>query len=188
MNFIFELIECFMLKKTIYSKINDDPIWLIKSLLVVSVTAVSVATTVVVDPSENLKQVLDDAGSSRSYYASICIVSTFLGWVIWSILTHFVGIRLYYVRQREITRSISYRLTLRATGFAYLPGVLILLLLAPFSIEWEKMICLFIWLWILVVATIGTRHLHECGTIRALNSTLPGWFISGAILYMFLYP
>ena len=188
MLYIFELCQCLMLKPTLYNKINDNPIWLIKSISIVLVSALAIAATVIFDPSENIKQILNSEGTSHSYYAALCFVSTFLGWVLWSIITHFVGIRLYFVKEKELSRKVTYRLTLRATGYAYIPGILVLLLLLPFSIQWEQMICMFVWLCVLAVATVGTRTLHECGNIRALNSTLPGWFIAGAILLLFLYP
>lgn len=188
MNFIIESFQCAIFKATTYPKINGDPSWLIKSISIVSIAALAIAATVFFDPSEDLEQILAEAGTTHLYYASICLVSTFLGWVIWSITTHFVGIRLYFVRQKELSRHVTYRLTLRTTGFAYVPGISALMLLAPFSVQWEKMICMLIWIWVLAVATIGTKTLHECGTIRALNSTIPGWFIAGVILLMFMYP
>ena len=188
MAYLYELIQCAMLKSTVYHKISDSPIWLIKSISVVAIAALAVVITVLFDPSENIEQILDAEGGSTTYYAALCFVSTFLGWVLWSIITHFVGIRLYFLKETELTRKVTYRLTLRATGYAYIPGILVLLLLLPFSIQLEKMICMLVWLCVLAVATIGTRTLHECGNIRALNSTLPGWFIAGAILFLFLYP
>ncbi len=188
MPYIYELIQCAMLKSTVYHKISDHPIWLIKSISVVAIAAFAIVITVLLDPSENIEQILSDENTSHAYYASLCFVSTFLGWVLWSIITHFVGIRLYFVKERELSRKVTYRLTLRATGYAYIPGILVLLLLLPFSIQWEKMICMLVWLCVLAIATVGIRTLHECGNIRALNSTLPGWFIAGAILFLFLYP
>ena len=58
MLYIFELCQCLMLKPTLYYKINDNPIWLIKSISIVLVSGLAIEATVNFDPSENIKQIL----------------------------------------------------------------------------------------------------------------------------------
>ena len=67
MLYIFELCQCLMLKPTLYNKINDNPIWLIKSISIVLVSGLAIVATVIFDPSENIKQILNSEGTSHSY-------------------------------------------------------------------------------------------------------------------------
>ena len=55
-----------MLKPTLYNKINDNPIWLIKSISIVLVSGLAIVATVIFDPSENIKQILNSEGTSHS--------------------------------------------------------------------------------------------------------------------------
>lgn len=94
----------------------------------------------------------------------------FLGWIVWSFLTYWIGTRLFATSQ---TRTSPGEM-LRTLGFAMTPGVLGILGFVPVL---GGLISLATGVWILVAGVIAIRQAMDFDTGRAIGTVVVGWAV-----------
>lgn len=95
------------------------------------------------------------------------LILAFVGWIVWSALTLFIGTRLF-----EGTADMGEML--RALGFAQSAGVLNVLAILPL-LGW--LVSLAVGLWVLVCGIVGVRQALDFTTGKAILTVLIGWLI-----------
>jgi hypothetical protein len=93
------------------------------------------------------------------------VISAFVGWVVWSFVTYWVGKSIFKTHETRVTPGEM----LRALGFARAPGVLNILGIIPFLgfIVWP-----ITWIWSLVLGVIAIRQAMDFSTGRAIGTGL----------------
>ena len=89
------------------------------------------------------------------------IISAFVGWIVWSFVTYWVGKTLFKTHETRVTPGEM----LRALGFARAPGVLNVLGFIPI-LGW--IILAVTWIWSLVLGVIAIRQAMDFSTGRAI--------------------
>ncbi|HEY8476473.1 MAG TPA: YIP1 family protein [Chloroflexota bacterium] len=103
------------------------------------------------------------------------VVQTLLGWAIWSGLTYVIGANLFGGRA-------TYGELLRTLGFAYAPGVLLILSFIPVL---GALIGLVVFIWVVIAGVIAVRQALDFDTGRAILTVVVafiGYIILAAIL------
>ena len=95
------------------------------------------------------------------------LIGALLGWLIWSVVTYFVGTTLF-----KGTATVGE--LLRTLGFAQAPGVLYIIGVIPI-LGWVAAIVIAIW--ILIAAIIAIRQALDITTGQAIITGIVGWLI-----------
>ena len=100
------------------------------------------------------------------------LISAFLGWLIWSAITYFVGTKLFggTADMGEMLRTI---------GFAQTPGILNILVIIPIL---GGLVRFVVFLWILVAAVIAIRQALDFDTGKAVLTAVVGAIAYFAIM------
>jgi hypothetical protein len=105
-------------------------------------------------------------------------IAALVGWLVWALLTYFIGTRLLPEPQ---TRA-DYAEMLRTIGFASSPGVIRILGIIP---GLSGLIFLVAGVWMLVAMVIAVRQaLDYTSTGRAVGVCLIGWLVQLLILVL----
>lgn len=102
------------------------------------------------------------------------LVMAFVGWIIWSALTLFIGTRLF-----EGTSDMGEML--RVLGFAQSAGVLYVVGIIPIL---GGLVKIAVGLWLLVCGIVGVRQALDFSTGKAIATVVIGWlvyFVVGAL-------
>ena len=103
--------------------------------------------------------------------AIAAVISGFLGWIVWSFITYWLGITFFKTTATRVTPGE----VLRTIGFSMTPGVLAIFSFIP-VLGWALFAIGY--LWALVAAVIGVRAAFDfTDTGRAVLLTLLGWLI-----------
>ena len=101
-----------------------------------------------------------------------------VGWLVWALLTYFIGTRLL----PEPQTSADYGELLRTIGFASAPGVIRVLGIVP---GLAAPLFLIAGIWMLVAMVIAVRQaLDYTSTLRAVGVCLIGWLVQVVILIL----
>jgi hypothetical protein len=108
------------------------------------------------------------------------LIAAFVGWLIWSGITYFVGTRLF-------GGTADWGELLRTIGFAQSPGVLNVLGIIPFL---GGLVGFAVAIWVLVAGVIAIRQALDIDTGKAVLTAVVSWiplfllqlFIGGAAL------
>ena len=107
------------------------------------------------------------------------VIAAFVGWVVWSFVTYWVGTKIFATAE---TRATPGEL-LRTLGFARAPGVLNIIGLIP-VLGW--IIWPVTWIWSLVLGVIAIRQALDFSTGRAIGTALvaliPVLIVEGILL------
>jgi len=95
------------------------------------------------------------------------IVGAFLGWLVMSALTYFIGTKLF-----GGTADIGEML--RTLGFAQSPGVIAILGIIPFL---GGLVMFAVWIWQLVTAVVAIRQALDFDTGKAVATAVISWII-----------
>ncbi|MGE0542700.1 MAG: YIP1 family protein [Dehalococcoidia bacterium] len=106
------------------------------------------------------------------------VIAAFVGWVVWSFVTYWVGKTLFKTHETRVTPGEM----LRTLGFARAPGVLNVLGIIPF-LGWIVLVVTSIWS--IVLGVIAIRHAMDFSTGRAIATGLVA-FIPVAIIQAIL--
>jgi hypothetical protein len=101
-------------------------------------------------------------------------------WMIWVLLTLFIGTRLLPGKE---TRA-DFGQLLRTTGFSAAPGILRVLGVVP-TIGWVLFLAATVWMLFTYVVAVR-QALDYTGTGRALAVCLLGWILHGLVLFGFV--
>lgn len=96
------------------------------------------------------------------------VVTTLIGWGIWSFITYFVGTRIF-------GGTASYGELLRTIGFSDAPGVLLLFSFIPVV---GGLISFGVWLWGLVAMVVAVRQALDFSTGNAVMTCIVGWIVA----------
>ena len=109
------------------------------------------------------------------------IFAALFGWLVWALLTYFIGAKLF----PESGTQADYGQLLRTTGFSSAPGLIRVLGIIP------GLTSLVFWvagIWMLVTMTIAVRQaLDYQSTLRAVGVCALGWLIQMAALALMFY-
>ena len=107
------------------------------------------------------------------------LVVTLVGWVIWVLLTLFIGTRLL----PEKTTRADFGQILRTTGFSASVGILLILARLPAI---GMLIGAVVGIWMLVTFVVAIRQaLDYSSTARAFAVCVLGWIIQWVLLFGF---
>jgi len=98
----------------------------------------------------------------------IGLATTLFGWLLWSLLTYWVGTTLF----RGPETSATYGELLRTIGFSNSPRVLTFFLFIPFI---GGIIAFAVSIWVLIAGVIAVRQALDFSTWRAIGTCLVGW-------------
>jgi hypothetical protein len=105
-------------------------------------------------------------------------VAALIGWLVWALLTFYIGTRLLPEPQ---TRS-DYGELLRTIGFASSPGLVRVLGIIPWI---EKIVFAIGGIWMLVAMVIAVRQaLDYNSTLRAVGVCVIGWIIQFLVILL----
>jgi hypothetical protein len=109
------------------------------------------------------------------------VIAAFVGWIVWSFVTYWVGKTLFKTHETRVTPGEM----LRTLGFARAPGVLNVLGIIPILgwIVWPVT-----WVWSLILGVIAIRQAMDFTTGRAIATGLvafiPVAIIQGLLLWL----
>lgn len=153
-----------------YQEIVEDPGTLNQALIVVFIYSMAVAYGT-----------FSRTGVTGT---NIGMITTLLGWYVWSFSTYIVGARFLPEPQTEPDRKA----VLRVLGFASAPGVVRALGFIP---GLGIVILLIATIWMIAAATVGVKQaLNYESTYRALGVSIIGWIISAVfqgLMYIILF-
>jgi hypothetical protein len=95
------------------------------------------------------------------------IIGAFVGWLLWSVLTYFVGTKLFGGKA-DIGEM------LRTLGFAQSPGVIGILGIIPFL---GRLVVFAVMIWQLVTAVIAIRQALDFDTGKAVATAVICWLV-----------
>ena len=120
------------------------------------------------------------AGIKGMHDTAIMLVFAIVNWIIWVLLTLFIGTRLL---PRRETRS-DFGEIFRTTAFSSTPGIFRILGLVP-VVGWYLFIGATVWMLFTFVVAIRQALDFE-STGRALAVSLLGWLIHGVLFFGFV--
>ena len=106
-----------------------------------------------------------------AHFSVNCIVF-FSYWVLWSLLTLFVGRKLF-------GGTADLGEMLRTLGFAHAPGLLTAVVFIP-VLGW--IVAPVGWIWMLVCGIVAIRQALDFGTGEAIGTVLIAWLVGGLVL------
>jgi|SRR5687767_8126919 len=99
--------------------------------------------------------------------AIVSIVMALVGWILWSVITYFIGVTLF-----KGTATVGE--LLRTLGFAQAPGVLYILGIIPIL---GGLIGFVVAVWILIAGIIAIRQALDISTGQAIITAVIGWLV-----------
>jgi hypothetical protein len=102
------------------------------------------------------------------------ILAELIGWAVWSFVMYFVGTRLF-------GGTATYGELLRTLGFAYSPGVLLILRFIPFL---GGLIALIVGIWRLITGFIAVREALDLDNGKTIATIVVG--IVGYLIVLFI--
>jgi len=98
------------------------------------------------------------------------LIIAFVFWLIWSLITYFIGTKMF----KGPETSATYGELLRTIGFSSAPGVLMIFAFVPFV---GGFISFLVWVWMLVAMVIAVRQALDFTTWRAIGTVVVGGII-----------
>lgn len=163
--FLSRIIQAIKLESGLFEEVEEDPNSLIQALIVVLLSSFAYGI----------------ASLSQEFSASIFshIISALIGWLIWSYLIFFIGVKWL----SETETKADYGAVLRTIGFASAPGLIAVLGVLPFLFTLSIMLSS---LWMLVATIIAVRQVLDYKSIgRAVIVSLLGWIVYMLINWLF---
>lgn len=90
-----------------------------------------------------------------------------MSWALWASVAYIIGTRI-------LGGKASYRLMLKALGFAYAPGVLMVLVAIPNAGDRIFTVILF---WLLATGSVAVRSVQGFGWLKAFVPSMLGWML-----------
>ena len=169
--FLNRLLRAAKLDVNLFQEIIDDAGLLNQALIVVFIYSMAAAYGTF-------------GGIGGATKVNIVMITTLLGWYVWSFSTYIVGVRLLPESQTQPDRKAL----MRVLGFACAPGILRVLGFMP---GLGIMVLLAATGWMIAAATIGVRQaLNYESTSRALGVCVIGMIISAVfqvIMFVMLF-
>lgn len=149
---IARMMGAAMLDTSVYEEVEHDQSATTQAAMVVAIVAVCAA-------------IGNYNAGGKTIIAGV--VMAFVGWLIMSVLTYFIGTKLFNGRA-DIGEM------LRTLGFAQAPGVLAILGIIPVL---GKLVMFAVWVWQLVTAVIAIRQALDFDTGKAVATAVIAWIV-----------
>lgn len=149
---IQRMIGAALLDVDVYEEVEHDTTATSQAAIVVGIVAIAAAIGGV------------DAGSSGIFGR---LIAAFVGWLLWSWVTYFIGTRL-------LKGTADWGEMLRTIGFAQSPGVLYVVGFLPLV---GGLVRLAVWVWMLIAVIIAIRQALDFTTGRAIITAGIGWLV-----------
>jgi hypothetical protein len=162
------MIRAARLEPDLYEEVEADQTATTQALIVVVIVAVASGIGAL------LSVILGGAPDRSPIGAFIGpIISSLLGWLVWSYVTYFIGTRLFagQATPGEMLRTI---------GFAQSPGVLNVLAFIPVL---GAIISIVTIIWLLIAGVVAVRQALDFDTGKAILTTIAGWLALAAITF-----
>lgn len=153
---IARMMGAAMLDVSVYEEVEADQSATTQAAIVVAIVAVCAAIG-------NYNQ------GGRGVIAAI--IAAFVSWILWSVLTYFIGTKLFNGRA-DIGEM------LRTLGFAQAPGVIAILGIIPFV---GRLVVFAVAIWQLVTGVIAIRQALDFDTGKAVATAVISWIIVAVI-------
>jgi len=160
-NFFNRIVQAAKLDAHLYEEVKKNPDFLQQSMLVVIL--VSIASGI-------------GMGAGRMLGG---IVAALFGWFLWSYVTYFIGTKLL----AEEKTDANFEQLLRAVGFAWSPGLLLILGIFPFL---RGLLFLVTQIWAFAAMVVAVRQvLSYQSTGRSVMVCLFGWILYIIVMGLF---
>ena len=107
----------------------------------------------------------------------IGIVTSIVGWLVWALITYWIGKTIFKGPQTEVT----YGQMLRTLGFANSPGVFRIFSFVPFI---GGLIAFAATIWVLIAGIIAIRQALDFSTWRAIGTAAVGWIVYVLLIFL----
>ncbi len=162
-----------LLTRGIYNQAGDDPMAILHATGIVILAGLSLGLGLTGALIETPEDVTLGQVEERLVWMWVFIITTLVGWIVWSVVAYMVG-------SRFLSGGAGFRKVLRAIGIVYGPGVLLMLLEVPVLGDYLSAVGL---LWILVAGVVALHEVQDIDWLGAVLAAGPGWFIG-----MFIVP
>ena len=149
---VARMIGAAMLDTTVYEEVEHDQSATTQAAIVVAIVAICAA---IGNYNNGSKLIIGG------------IVMAFVSWILWSVLTYFIGTKLFNGRA-DIGEM------LRTLGFAQAPGVIAILGIIPFL---GRLIVFAVMIWQLVTGVIAIRQALDFDTGKAVATAVIAWVV-----------
>jgi len=109
-----------------------------------------------------------EGGLSFVWWLLIVLASALIGWLVWSLITYWLGTTIF----RGPETSATYGELLRTIGFSNSPRVLTFFAFIPFL---GGIIVFVVSIWVLIAGVIAVRQALDFSTWRAIGTCVVGW-------------
>ena len=163
-NLIDRMIRAAKLDASLYEEVEADKTATRQALLVVLIYSICAGI------GSGLVNVWNESVGHFFLSLFVGLISALVFWLIWSLITYFIGTKLF----RGPETSATYGELLRTIGFSAAPGVLTILVFIPFV---GGFISFLVWVWMLVAMVIAVRQALDFTTGRAIGTVVVGGII-----------
>jgi hypothetical protein len=160
-SFIGRIVGVAKLDPAAYDDIVNDRSAMTGAALVVGLTAVASAVVAAVE--------IGVAG------LIVAVIMSVVCWFLYAISAWYTGVEL--IRGQRVGVTIAD--VLRVTGFAQVPGILVILGLIPTV---GTVIAIIVWIWTFVTSVVAIRQVFDTSTARAVAISLVGTVVLIIIL------
>lgn len=168
MYYVMKAVRAALLDRKVFEDVTDDQESIRIALGIVILAAISFGIAVwMLTPGdlvqEGLPSILSGLGA-KNLGLLIGATSVPLTWVAWSVIAYYVGTRL-------MRGNASYRVTLRAVGLAYSPGILFVLMAVPLVSQQAGLLPF----WFLGTVTMAVKGTQKFNWLMTALPVLMGW-------------
>ena len=158
------MIRAAKLDVNLYEEVEADKTATRQAIVVVLIYSICAGI------GSGLVDVWDEGAGHFFLSLFVGLISALVFWLIWSLITYFIGTRLF----KGPETSATYGELLRTIGFSAAPGVLMIFVFAPFV---GGLISFLVWVWMLVAMVIAVRQALDFTTGRAIGTVVVGGII-----------
>ena len=158
------MVRAAMLKTDLYEEVEADKTAIRQALIVVLIYSICAGIGAgLVDPST--------IGVGSFFWKLFLGTLSALGfWLIWSLITYFIGTRLF----KGPETSATYGELLRTIGFAATPGIFMIFAFIPFV---GMLISFVAGVWMFIAIVIAVRQALDFTTWRAIGTCVVGYIV-----------
>jgi hypothetical protein len=169
MNQLFDrMIRAAKLDVNLYEEVEADKTATRQALVVVLIYSLCAGI------GSGLAMIWDESAGRFFLNLFVGLISALVFWLLWSLITYFIGTRLF---KGPETQS-NYGELLRTIGFAATPGIFMIFVFIPYI---GGFIYFVVWVWMLIAMVIAVRQALDFTTGRAIGTVLVGGIIYLAI-------
>ena len=166
---IDRMMRAAMLDRNLYEEVERDTGATGQAAIVVVLSAIATGIAAFIRVRGD-----EDATLSGPAILVAALFGALVGWVVWSLVTYWVGKTFFKTAQTRVTPGEM----LRTLGFSQSPGVLLVLTFIPIL---GALIGVGVGIWVFIAGVIAVRQAMDFSTGRAVGTVAVGWLIQAAI-------